>query len=87
MISQLCKVLCTVGYLKALHTLGSHHVTPDLPQTSTDPLEDAELRYAITLSKEIQQKVRGRGCAQLTGQPVISYLSFYQLEFLTHIKY
>ncbi|XP_061573015.1 epsin-1 isoform X1 [Cololabis saira] len=25
-------------------------------QTSADPLEDAELRYAITLSKEIQQK-------------------------------
>ncbi|XP_030013764.1 epsin-1 isoform X1 [Sphaeramia orbicularis] len=25
-------------------------------QTSTDPLEDAELRYAITLSKEMQQK-------------------------------
>ncbi|TKS82185.1 Epsin-1 EPS-15-interacting protein 1 [Collichthys lucidus] len=25
-------------------------------QTSTDPLEDAEIRYAITLSKEMQQK-------------------------------
>ncbi|XP_074509492.1 epsin-1 isoform X10 [Sebastes fasciatus] len=34
----------------------SHHVTPDLPQTSKDPLEDAEIRYAITLSKEMQQK-------------------------------
>ncbi|XP_035528503.1 epsin-1 isoform X3 [Morone saxatilis] len=34
----------------------SHHVMPDLPQTSKDPLEDAEIRYAITLSKEMQQK-------------------------------
>lgn len=57
---------------------------PDLPQTSKDPLEDAELRYAITLSKEMQQKVRGRECAQLTGRPVINYLSFCQLESLKH---
>lgn len=56
---------------------------PDLPQTSADPLEDAEIRYAITLSKEMQQKVRGRVCAQITFQPVIS-LSVYQLELLKH---
>lgn len=31
---------------------------PDLPQNSVDNLEDAEIRYAITLSKETQQKVR-----------------------------
>nr|XP_061789800.1 epsin-1-like [Nerophis lumbriciformis] len=36
--------------------LCSHHVTPDLPQTSKDPLEDAEIRYAITLSKEMLQE-------------------------------
>ena len=39
--------------------LCSHHLTPDLPQTSTAPLEDAELRYALTLSKDMLQKVRG----------------------------
>ncbi|KAM8869485.1 epsin-1 isoform 7-T7 [Spinachia spinachia] len=36
--------------------LCSHHAMPDLPQTGKDPLEDAELCYAITLSKEAQQK-------------------------------
>ncbi|XP_040020499.2 epsin-1 isoform X2 [Gasterosteus aculeatus] len=36
--------------------LCSHHVMPDLPQTVKDPLEDAEFCYAITLSKEAQQK-------------------------------
>ncbi|KAM6936565.1 epsin-1 isoform 3-T4 [Lycodopsis pacificus] len=36
--------------------LCSHRVMPDLPQTSKDPLEDAEVSYAITLSKEMQQK-------------------------------
>ncbi|XP_037309526.1 epsin-1 isoform X2 [Pungitius pungitius] len=36
--------------------LCTHHAMPDLPQTGKDPLEDAELCYAITLSKEAQQK-------------------------------
>lgn len=58
---------------------------PDLPQTNADPLEDAEIRYAITLSKEIQEKVRGRECVQMTVQPVITYLSFCQLELLKYI--
>lgn len=65
--------------------LCSHHVMPDLPQTNADPLEDAEIRYAITLSKEIQEKVRGRECVQMTVQPVITYLSFCQLELLKYI--
>lgn len=58
---------------------------PDLPQTNADPLEDAEIRYAITLSKEIQEKVRGRECVQMTVQPVITYPSFCQLELLKYI--
>lgn len=33
---------------------------PDLPQKGSDALEDAEIRYALTLSKETQQKVRGQ---------------------------
>lgn len=45
---------------------------PDLPQTSMDTLEDAEVRYAITLSKEMQQKVRGRVRAHVTFQPAIN---------------
>ncbi len=55
---------------------------PELSQTGKDALEDAEIRYAMTLSKEIQEKVRGRECAQMTGEPVINYLSFCQLEYL-----
>lgn len=39
---------------------------PDRPQNGKDPLEDAEIRYAITLSKEMQQKVRGTVYAQMT---------------------
>lgn len=38
----------------------SHLVMPDLPQKGSGALEDAEIRYALTLSKEIQQKVRGQ---------------------------
>lgn len=51
---------------------------PDLPQNSADNLEDAEIRYAITLSKEMQQKVRGRVCAHMTVQPATG-LSVCQL--------
>lgn len=38
----------------------SHLVMPDLPQKGSGALEDADIRYALTLSKEIQQKVRGQ---------------------------
>lgn len=55
---------------------------PDLPQTVKDPLEDAEFCYAITLSKEAQQKVRGRECALLAGLSVSNYLSFFHSEIL-----
>lgn len=51
---------------------------PDLPQSSADNLEDAEVCYAITLSKESQQKVRGRVCAHMTLQPAVN-LSVCQL--------
>lgn len=33
---------------------------PDLPQKGSGALEDAEIHYALTLSKETQQKVRGQ---------------------------
>lgn len=56
---------------------------PDLPQNSSENLEDAEVRYAITLSKEMQHKVRGRVCAHMTFQPAMN-LSVCQLYLLKH---
>ncbi|KAI5620425.1 epsin 1 [Silurus asotus] len=38
------------------HSLLSLHPSTPLPQTSADPLEDAELRYALTISQEAHQE-------------------------------
>lgn len=54
---------------------------PDLPQSSADNLEDAEIRYALTLSKESQQQVRGRACAHVTFQPAMNLSCLSTLTF------